>query len=143
MVDLHQGEARMLLHDDQVGAEGHLETTTDRHPVDRGDHRLEEPRRVLESAEAAGPEVLVHALATRGGFEVPAGREELLAATCQYADLEQVVIAQQRPGVVHRATGRRVDRVGLGPVEHHLEHVAVPGHLDCIAHGASFVVLGA
>ncbi len=137
--DLHQCKPRVLLHDDQVGTEHHLEATTNGHTIDRGDDGLEQADRRLEATETTNAEVLIHTLATRSGLQIPTGRKELLTAARQHADLEFRVVAQQFPRVVQRPTRRRIDRISLGPVEHHLKHAPVPRRPDCIAHRASYV----
>ena len=78
-VDLRQRETRVLLHDDDVGAEHDLESAAAGDAVDGGDERLVQVARVIEAAESAGAPVRVRLLRRGGAPSGPSRREEAVA----------------------------------------------------------------
>ena len=101
-VDLGQGEFGMLLHDDDVGAEHHLEAAAAGDAVDRRDDRLVEISRVVEAAESARAPVLIGFLAAGGRLEVPARREESIARAGDDGDPQRSSSRKDGENVVQR-----------------------------------------
>jgi hypothetical protein len=125
----------MLLHDDDVGAEHDLEAAAAGDAVDRRDDRLVEIARIIEAAEAADTPVLIGFLAGGRGLQVPSRAEELFAGAGDDRDAQRRIIAERREHVVETTARREIDRIGLGPIDSHLENGAVFGGEYSMGHG--------
>jgi len=138
---LKHGELGRLGRDQQIACERELEAAAERMAVDRGNHRLVQIPQFGQAGEAAGPIVdlppFAGLLALMRGLEVPAGGEDAVARPGDDADAQLRIVAQQHEGAAERAARLGIDRVDLGPVERHFEHVAAP--LD--AHWAGHAIL--
>ena len=116
-IDFRQREGRVIGGDDDVGRDHDLEAAAEGEAVDRGDHRLVEAGQFLQAAEAADAIVGIGRLAVGGRLEIPARAEEFLARAGEDGDAQVRIVAELRESLAHDAARRRVDGIGLGPVD--------------------------
>src|ERR1022692_429491 len=134
-VDFRQCEARMLFHDDDVGAEHELEAAAAGDAVDRRNDRLVQVARIIEAAEAPDTPILIGFFAGGRGFKIPSRGKKLLSGPRKDRDTQRGVIAERREYVVETAARRQIDRVGLGPIDPHFEYRTVFGGQYSMGHG--------
>ncbi|EBA09841.1 hypothetical protein SSE37_08533 [Sagittula stellata E-37] len=138
-LDLRKGKAGVIRGKDDVGADRKLQPAAAGDAVDGGDHRLVETTQFLQSAEAALAIVAIGALAPRGGLEVPAGAEELLALRGKDRHAQLGIVAEIGEDLAQLSRGRHVDGIGLGPVQCDFEHRAAALGQNVLGHSSILI----
>ena len=134
-----QLEPRAFRHHDDVAPKSELEATSNRDAIHGGDERFMEVEELGYAAEAAR---LTHrlvvdldtALRARHLLEVPAGRENPIAAPGENPNSKVRIVAQSSEGTVYRASNLVVDGIHGWPVKSDLKHRPAPFRLDDLRH---------
>jgi len=69
-----------------------------------------------------------------GGLQIPAGGENAVAGAGDDAAPKLRIVAQGDEGLTEGTAGRDVDRIGLGPVQGHFQHMPATHHLHGFTH---------
>ena len=107
----------MLGRDNQIGSESELKTTAVGVAIDGRNHRLAEIPKLSDTSEATAAPICTGRFTFRRSLEIPAGTEELLAATGDDSNPKVRVIAELDEGVVKRAARWRIHRIRLRAIE--------------------------
>ena len=124
--DLRQRESGALGRDDEIAGEREFKSAAEGEAIDRGDDRLVEIEELGQAGEAARAVIGARALPFRRGLQIPSSAKEPIAGACQDGDASLGIVVKSTECKIKRTAGRRIDGVGLGPVERHLDDCAAP-----------------